>query len=157
MINLSKLFKYLDSLGVTYLETWGEVKQHWILPDNLKRRKAEILRNVFSYLGKSEVRYSHYVIKRNRKVYCGNTNCIHPDCHKIVFTGVEIKNDTFEEVFTEEDVMDYAQEINLDDYYRMGKKLFLEKFNETQPEFLKINEKKLDIIINYMEDNREKI
>lgn len=154
-MKIRELYKYLDTLGVTYFED-GKPTNHWILPDKEKSKKSEILRKVFSFLEKNEVRYNYYTIRKNKNCFCQNSLCIHPDCYSVVFKGIK-KDEKTTDFFTEEDIIEYAKEINLEDYYRLGKKVFLEKFNETQPDFLKINEKQLKLIINYMENNDEKI
>lgn len=154
-MKLRDLYKYLDSLEINYFEN-GKATNHWILKDNLKNKKAEILRNIFSHLGKTEVKYDYYTIRKNKSGFCRNKLCVHPDCHTIVFKGMK-KSEKDDDFFTEDDIIEYAKEINLEDYHRLGKKLYLEKFNETQPDFLKINERQLGLIINYMENNDEKI
>lgn len=155
-MKLRELYNYIESLGIKYFEN-GKPTNHWVLSEELKAKKMEILRNIFCFLGKSEVKYKYYTIRKNKNCFCQNSLCVHPDCYTIVPKGSNKTGGKTEDFLMEDDIIEYSKEINLEDYHRLGKDEFLERFNETQPAFLKITKTQLKQIITYMENNDEKI
>ncbi len=146
--NLIQMFNYLSENNVNYCEN-NHICRHWRLK-NIKN-KDEIIKNIFMFLGCDSLRTKYFCIRKRNKDDCPYENCVNPDCYKIVLNN-NIKKDT-SAILSSEDIKEIAEEIILEDYYRLGEKEFLEQYNANQPDFLKITAQQLKVVINYKKEN----
>lgn len=154
MTNLKELFKTLELNEVSY-KSDGDILEHWILCEENKKFKQDVLRKIFGFLGFPEVRRNYYVIEKKKKSFCKNPLCVHPDCHKISLRSCVNGKDLLIDDMTVEDIMEIAEEVDLEEYYSLGPVAFLKKFNSEQPDFLKINEEQLKAAIHYAENKND--
>ena len=144
MTNIKKFFRLLEEYNIDYRDESGKIKEHWLLPDSMKKyKKGEVVKKLLLTLGVEEVRHSNY------RTYSGRTcpeNCVCPDCYRItLYTKKESVNK-----LSSEDIQDLVDDINYERYLEIGKKRYLEEYNSRQPDFLKITEKELNVAISYL-------
>ena len=94
-------------------------------------------------------------VEKNKNTFCSDPKCVHPDCHKISLRKSKGKENVMVDNMTVEDIIEIAEEIDIDEFYNLGAKVYLKTFNETQPDFLKINEKQLLAAVKYVESKND--
>lgn len=147
-MRLNKLFDYLKQNNINVIDDDGNLKKHWIMPESLKYKKKEILKEIFLCLDRQEVRTSYFTIQKNKKIVCPYEFCVNPDCHNIVLN----KRNFLKSSLSVEDLMEISEEIDIDLYYKLGHSKFLKNYNDSVPDFLKLNSSDLKLVVKYMEN-----
>lgn len=154
MTNVKDLFKILRDYNVTYTDGEG-LLNHWTIEVEDRKLRQRILRDIFICLGHNEVRYKYYFVEKNKNTFCSDPKCVHPDCHKISLRKSKGKENVMVDNMTVEDIIEIAEEIDIEEFYNLGAKVYLKTFNETQPDFLKINEKQLLAAVKHVESKND--
>lgn len=143
--NLIELSKYLSRNNVDWITKKGIIKKHWIVPP--EKQYLRTLRKVFRLLY-GDVDQSLMRFKKKALSDCSSNRCVCPTCFNITPINKR-KLTNFE--FTKEDIIELAEDIDLDEMKRIGKLRYFEEFNAEQPEVLKVTLHQFNQAVYYKE------
>lgn len=138
---------YLKSNNIEFLEKDGSFKSHWLCKTPNARKRTRVVREIFSYLG-HEIQDLRYYSVRKKKT-CTIPNCVCPDCYRIIKkSNLKKSNDC---KLSGDDLEELCDELNVDRCNEIGLDKYLQEFNETQPEFLRIGLEELKAALYYLQ------
>lgn len=143
MISIKDYHKILRDLNLT------EKDGHLLLPEGYKKdTPVKIAKELFLALGDMRAENSNFKLYK-KKGFCNYPNCVSPQCYHF-HINESIKNSTLDK----EDVIDLANSMDLKEIESMGAKKYLDFYNSTQPDILKLNMSDFKIILAYMKGNK---
>jgi len=142
------LYKRLRDEGVDFFDREKmEPKDHWLCPEKWGlRKKRAFLVEVFSYLGVSKYTLDYFYPKR--LCCCHDERCVNPDCFALS-KKKRIAGEGSNGVMSAQDLEELADEIDMDEWRRLGTKNYLEQYNMMVPPFLRITEATLKKAIEW--------
>lgn len=146
--NLNKLFKILEEEHIEFFDyDKKEFKQHWLCPENWgDRKKRNILLQICSCLGITNWTLDYFYPKRLS--CCRNARCINPNCFFLAKKR-KINDNLCGCSMSAQDMEELAEEIDMDEWRRLGTKDYLEQYNMCLPPFLRITQKTLERVIEW--------
>lgn len=138
MINIENFFNIIKKYELK------EENGHLLLPENSIHldKTSKITRSLFEALGDNRVSNNFRLYK---KVNCINSLCVSPQCYEF---RVCIKSKTSN--LCKEDVIEIANDMNLDRLLEIGDKEYFKEYNEFLPEILKLSPEDYKIVIAYL-------
>lgn len=145
--HIVSLFRHLEDSGVKFKDEHGQLLEHWICPSDWGSiKKKNFVERIFKMLGADKIDFKYFYPRKLKS--CQHKYCINPDCYyfskkyvaKATGKGYDMKTQDLEEL---------AEDIDLEEYYKVGAKKYLEEFNASMPEFLRITEKQLELVIDW--------
>lgn len=142
----------MEDSSVDFMEQeTGRLKEHWLCPSDWGTvKKKNFIERVFKMLGADKTDFTYFYPRKLK--CCSNDRCVNPDCYyfvkKYVAKGTGKGYD-----MSSQDLEELAEEVDLDEYYKLGSEKYLEEFNSKMPEFLRINEKQLDLVVEWKGKN----
>jgi hypothetical protein len=146
-ISLWGLSQYLKSNNIEFLEPDGSIKPHWLCKTKNFRKRGEIVKKIFYYLGHEVQELGYYSIRK--KKCCKYPTCVCPDCYTIIKKANLRKTPACK--LAGQDLEELCEELNVDRCNEIGLDMYLQEFNETQPEFLRIGLDELKAGLFYLQ------
>lgn len=112
--------------------------EHWI--PNRKAPKG-LVRRLYSGLKGEQYRHKFYKLIK----MCHEDRCVCPDCYKVI---PSFGKNTFDV----QEIKEIAEQIDLSDFYIIGAKKYLAKYNEDKIEFLQISKDQLYAAVFVLEN-----
>lgn len=137
MFLISEYHNILRKYGIT--ESGG----HLLLPKGSKDRRAKIAKSLFDALGDMRAENPSFRLIKNKA--CPYEKCVSPQCYHFMLSKNIIKS-----TLDQEDVIDIASSMNLDDIEAIGPMKYLEQYNSTQIDILKLSLSDFKLILAYM-------
>lgn len=137
-IDLKRLFEMLREEGIDFFDNeTGLPKEHWLCPKGYSAyRRRNLIKKIFSTLGISGL-FLNYCYPR-KQYFCQHSDCVNPAC----FSLAKRKGNKNIDMMDETDIEELAEELNLDEWKRLGTKEYFNYYNSQQPDFLKVTEEK---------------
>ena len=137
MISIREYHKILREMRLT------EKDGHLLLPADFTGSNSKIVRKLFSALGDTRADCEEFRLQKLSQ--CNFFNCVSPQCHKFM-----LKNSDKNSLLTKEDIMQIAEEMDLDEIEELGSTEYLKRYNEHLPDILKVSNKDFRVIYAYM-------
>ena len=146
--NIKGLFKMLEEEGVDFFDySKNELKDHWLCPEDWgKHKKRTMLLKVCSMVGITSGTLDYFYPKK--LTCCCNKRCINPSCFFLA-KKKKINESLSGCSMSAQDMEELAEEIDTDEWRRLGTKNYLEQFNMQMPPFLRISERTLERVIEW--------
>ena len=146
--NIKGLFKMLEEEGVDFFDySKNELKDHWLCPEDWgKHKKRIMLLKVCSMVGITSGTLDYFYPKK--LTCCHNKRCINPSCFFLA-KKKKINESLSGCSMSAQDMEELAEEIDMDEWRRLGPKNYLEQFNMQMPPFLRISERTLERVIEW--------
>lgn len=116
---------------------------HLLLPADFTGSPSKIIRKLFSALG--DLRADSEQFRLQKLSQCHAFNCVSPQCHKLI-----LKNSCKNSLLTKDDIMQIAEEMDLEEIEELGPIEYLKRYNESLPDVLKVSSKDFRVIYAYM-------
>lgn len=142
--DLTALSKYLTSNKIDWMTSKGIVKKHWIVPP--EKQYLRVLKHVFDIL---KLDVDKELMRFKKKDSCPSNRCVCPNCFNIIPINRRKNIKNFD--FTKEDIIELAEDIDLDEMNRIGKLKYFEEFNADQPEILRVTLHQFNQAVFYKE------
>lgn len=137
MISIREYHKILREFGIV------ENDGHLLLPDDFKGSSSKIVKDLFTCLG--DIRAENDMFRLCKLSKCKFTNCVSPQCYDL-----RLKNSDKNSLLTKEDIIQIAEEMDLDEIEELGSTEYLKRYNENLPDILKVSNKDFRVIYAYM-------
>lgn len=105
--------------------------------------KAKVARELMSALG--DLRAGNDMFRLRKSPRCSCEDCVSPQCYD--FT---LKSEYKKSLLTKEDIIEIANDMDLNEIEEMGATEYLKKYNESLPEILRVSENDFRTIYAYM-------
>lgn len=112
-----------------------------------KAKLSDITRELYTSLG--ELRAENKNFKMQKLGTCPFKNCVSPQCYRFI-----LKPSLINSILSREDVMDIAEDMDLDRIEEIGPIAYLKEYNLTQPDILKVSEADFRTVYAYMKGEK---
>lgn len=126
---------------------WDE--PHWDVA--VESRRLRTVHDIFECLGDPRLDDKRFRLKKSPN--CSHKLCVHPNCYYFASAKSLGNGSAFLDY---EDFIGACDDFDLDEFERMGLQCYLERYNETLPDFLKLNEAQIKEVYAYVKKNIDK-
>lgn len=139
MIDIREYHKLLKKYNLK------ETNGHLLMPGEPNKNTIhKVVKELFSALDDSRAENPNFRLYKS-KGFCGYSECVSPQCF-FFRLNPSIINTTLDR----EDIIDIAQDMDLERIQLIGAKKYLEEYNSTQPDILKLSPADFKLILTYM-------
>lgn len=139
MINIREYHELLKKYNLK------EKNGHLLMPGEPNKNTIhKIVKKLFSALDDPRAENPNFRLYKSRG-FCGYPQCVSPQCF-FFRLNPSILNTTLDR----EDIIDIAQDMDLERIQLIGAKKYLEEYNSTQPDILKLSPADFKLILTYM-------
>ena len=125
-----------------------ETDGHLLLPEVKSINiKCNIIQNLREALGEHRAKNQAFRLKKLPR--CQFNNCVSPQCYELI-----LKDKIPGSMLSKEDIIEIAEEMDLNKIERIGPIQYLEEYNRLQPGFLKLSPSDFRVVYAYMKGNR---
>jgi len=122
-----------------------EKNGHLLLPEETNKNTIhKIVKKLFSALDDPRAENPNFRLYKLRG-FCSHPRCVSPQCF-FFRLNPSIQDTTLDR----EDIIDIAQDMDLERIQLIGAKKYLEEYNSTQPDILKLSQADFKLILAYM-------
>lgn len=122
-----------------------ETNGHLLMPGEPNKNTIhKVVKKLFSALDDPRAENPNFRLYK-LKGFCGYAECVSPQCF-FFRLNPSILNTTLDK----EDIIDIAQDMDLERIQLIGAKKYLEEYNSTQPDILKLSPADFKLILTYM-------
>lgn len=151
--NINALFKRLDEEGIQYMD-WDKraVKNHWLCPEHWgKKKRKTIILDICSLLGMSKWTLAYFYPKK--LTCCHEERCVNPACFALA-KKTKARGKGFGDSMSQQDVEELAEELDMEEWRRIGTKAYLEQYNMGLPPFLRVSERNFEKAIEWLKGSQ---
>ena len=142
MFHMNEFFKLLKKYDVT------EQNGHLLVENNESRIIRNISRKLLLSLGELRADNSNFRLVKSPS--CMFKNCVSPQCYYF-----KLKLTAENSLLSKEDIIDIANEMDLDRIEELGVDAYLKEYNESLPDILKLSKADFRTIYAYMKGNQK--
>lgn len=142
MFNIREYHKILKNYQIE------EIDGHLLLPKGKSANvKYEIVQRLREALGDLKAKNQAFRLKKLPR--CQFDNCVSPQCYELI-----LKDKIPGSMLSKEDIIEIAEEMDLNKIETIGPMAYLEEYNKLQPDFLKLSPSDFRVVYAYMKGNR---